>query len=74
MRHGRRVHEPPIVPLSPRPRPRARPDTVKTGMRTGRIFIGTSGYNWKVMDFKLVSSYSPRGDQATAIEQLSKGD
>src|SRR6186713_3224398 len=25
------------------------------------------------MDFKLVSSYSPRGDQATAIEQLSGG-
>src|SRR5215471_8822769 len=25
------------------------------------------------MDFKLVSSYSPRGDQATAIEQLSHG-
>src|SRR2546423_2028209 len=25
------------------------------------------------MDFRLVSSYSPRGDQATAIEQLSKG-
>src|SRR5438874_8456969 len=25
------------------------------------------------MDFKLVSSYSPRGDQATAIEQLSSG-
>ena len=25
------------------------------------------------MDFKLVSSYSPRGDQATAIEQLTRG-
>src|SRR5437899_10408706 len=25
------------------------------------------------MDFKLVSSYSPRGDQATAIEQLAGG-
>lgn len=25
------------------------------------------------MDFKLVSSYSPRGDQATAIEQLTAG-
>src|SRR5215469_811238 len=25
------------------------------------------------MDFKLVSSYSPRGDQATAIEQLAHG-
>src|SRR6187397_2019963 len=25
------------------------------------------------MDFKLVSSYSPRGDQATAIEQLVQG-
>src|ERR1700757_2418163 len=25
------------------------------------------------MDFKLVSSYSPRGDQATAIEQLVRG-
>src|SRR5882724_5247076 len=25
------------------------------------------------MDFRLVSSYSPRGDQATAIEQLSRG-
>src|SRR5256884_865978 len=25
------------------------------------------------MDFRLVSSYSPRGDQATAIEQLSSG-
>src|SRR6266513_2567604 len=25
------------------------------------------------MDFKLVSSYEPRGDQATAIEQLSHG-
>src|ERR671935_3241067 len=25
------------------------------------------------MDFKLVSSYSPRGDQATAIDQLTKG-
>ena len=25
------------------------------------------------MDFKLVSSYSPRGDQATAIEQLMSG-
>src|SRR6516165_8228107 len=25
------------------------------------------------MDFKLVSSYSPRGDQATAIEQLARG-
>src|SRR5438874_2042846 len=25
------------------------------------------------MDFKLVSSYSPRGDQATAIEQLASG-
>src|SRR6266853_221547 len=25
------------------------------------------------MDFKLVSSYEPRGDQATAIEQLSSG-
>src|SRR5438309_2132406 len=25
------------------------------------------------MDFKLVSSYAPRGDQATAIEQLSRG-
>src|SRR5579884_3793111 len=25
------------------------------------------------MDFKLVSSYAPRGDQATAIEQLTRG-
>src|SRR5216110_3265965 len=25
------------------------------------------------MDFKLVSSYEPRGDQATAIEQLTRG-
>src|ERR1700747_557216 len=25
------------------------------------------------LDFKLVSSYSPRGDQATAIEQLAHG-
>src|SRR5678816_2172041 len=25
------------------------------------------------MDFKLVSTYSPRGDQATAIEQLVQG-
>src|SRR6266852_7692237 len=25
------------------------------------------------MDFRLVSSYSPRGDQATAIEQLTHG-
>src|SRR5438477_2731335 len=25
------------------------------------------------MDFRLVSSYAPRGDQATAIEQLSRG-
>src|SRR5216117_4537135 len=25
------------------------------------------------MDFRLVSSYSPRGDQATAIEQLTRG-
>jgi len=25
------------------------------------------------MDFKLVSAYSPRGDQATAIEQLTEG-
>src|SRR6202049_5135683 len=25
------------------------------------------------MDFRLVSSYSPRGDQATAIEQLAHG-
>src|SRR6202049_5126722 len=25
------------------------------------------------MDFRLVSSYSPRGDQATAIEQLTQG-
>src|SRR5258705_8224725 len=25
------------------------------------------------MDFRLVSSYAPRGDQATAIEQLAKG-
>ena len=25
------------------------------------------------MDFKLVSAYSPRGDQATAIEQLTSG-
>src|SRR5678815_2541313 len=25
------------------------------------------------MDFNLISSYSPRGDQATAIEQLVKG-
>jgi len=25
------------------------------------------------MDFKLVSTYSPRGDQATAIEQLVTG-
>src|SRR6516165_2134645 len=32
-----------------------------------------SGVQWSVMDFKLVSSYSPRGDQATAIEQLSRG-
>src|ERR1043165_3033798 len=30
-------------------------------------------YNRSVMDFKLVSSYQPRGDQASAIEQLVKG-
>src|SRR5687767_15831708 len=30
-------------------------------------------YNCPVMDFKLVSSYSPRGDQATAIRQLVGG-
>ena len=30
-------------------------------------------YNRQVMDFKLVSSYSPRGDQATAIQQLVRG-
>src|SRR4026208_2545565 len=28
---------------------------------------------WSVMDFRLVSTYSPRGDQATAIEQLVGG-
>src|SRR5580704_9050419 len=28
---------------------------------------------WWVMDFKLVSSYEPRGDQATAIAQLTQG-
>src|SRR6185295_17496401 len=30
-------------------------------------------YNRSVMDFKLVSTYSPRGDQATAIDQLAEG-
>jgi excinuclease ABC subunit B len=30
-------------------------------------------YNRSVMDFSLVSSYSPRGDQAPAIDQLVKG-
>ncbi len=30
-------------------------------------------YNGTFMDFKLVSSYLPRGDQATAIEQLVRG-
>jgi excinuclease ABC subunit B len=30
-------------------------------------------YNGSVMDFTLVSSYSPRGDQASAIQQLVKG-
>src|SRR3989441_12651136 len=30
-------------------------------------------YNRLIMNFKLVSSYSPRGDQATAIEQLMHG-
>jgi excinuclease ABC subunit B len=28
---------------------------------------------WLVMDFQLMSAYSPRGDQATAIEQLTAG-
>src|SRR5688572_11353720 len=28
---------------------------------------------WSVMDFTLVSAYMPRGDQATAIEQLASG-
>src|SRR5207247_7048146 len=32
-----------------------------------------SCYNGPLMDFKLVSSYEPRGDQATAIEQLTRG-
>src|SRR5437899_13060020 len=38
----------------------------------GAVFL----YNGLLMDFRLVSSYSPRGDQATAIEQLvrSLGD
>src|SRR5881398_2896342 len=30
-------------------------------------------YNRLIMNFRLVSSYSPRGDQATAIEQLVRG-
>src|SRR5688572_26010643 len=28
---------------------------------------------WSVMDFSLVSAYTPRGDQSTAIEQLTAG-
>ena len=35
----------------------------------GAVFL----YNGLLMDFRLVSSYSPRGDQATAIEQLAHG-
>jgi len=30
-------------------------------------------YNRMIMNFRLVSSYSPRGDQATAIDQLVRG-
>src|SRR5881296_1033465 len=30
-------------------------------------------YNRLIMNFRLVSSYSPRGDQATAIDQLVRG-
>src|SRR2546427_315102 len=30
-------------------------------------------YNRRLMDFRLVSSYFPRGDQATAIDQLVRG-
>src|SRR3989454_417666 len=31
------------------------------------------GYNKMIINFRLVSSYSPRGDQATAIDQLVRG-
>src|SRR5438046_10006102 len=42
---------------------------VKTILMDAPVFR----YNRSVMDFKLVSAYSPRGDQATAIDQLVRG-
>ena len=42
-------------------------------VRSTRSFCPSPRYNDPFMDFKLVSSYSPRGDQATAIQQLVRG-
>src|SRR5207248_6972439 len=39
----------------------------------GNMSTAISPYNRLIMNFRLVSAYSPRGDQATAIEQLVRG-
>src|SRR5215471_15836931 len=45
-------------------------NSVYAGDETHSLFVR---YNGCFMDFKLVSSYAPRGDQKTAIEQLVNG-
>jgi excinuclease ABC subunit B len=50
-----------------------KPQTPKRGLRYSAFNLRPSTVRLFFMDFKLVSEYSPRGDQVTAIDQLLRG-